>query len=63
MEIKTCPFCGSIPQIETNVMWNNKKLLYTIRCITSRCFGHPIGPVMFDSKEQAIKSWNRRKGE
>lgn len=62
VEIKTCPFCGFIPQIEISENWCHDKTLYTVRCKTSKCFGHPRDSVWFDSKEQAIKSWNRRKG-
>jgi hypothetical protein len=59
-EIKECPFCKNNAQIITKKDYLNKKTKYSIRCITSKCFGHPKEPIWFDSKAKAIKTWNKR---
>ena len=61
-DLKTCPFCGKKSQTETKENWAHNKTLYAVRCTTSRCLGHPISPVWYDTKEEAIKNWNRREG-
>ena len=60
--LKTCPFCVKKSQIETKENWAHNKTLYAVRCTTNRCPGHPISPVWYDTKEEAIKNWNRREG-
>ena len=58
-EISICPFCKHKAQIEFKKNYLMDKTLYAVRCTTSRCPGHPNDPVWYDSKDQAIKRWNR----
>ena len=59
-EIKECPCCKRKAQIIKKQDYLNKKTKFSITCSTSNCFGHPSEPVWFDSKEKAIKTWNKR---
>ena len=61
-ELYNCPFCGRKSQVETKENWRHDKNLFAVRCTTSMCPGHPNDPVWYDSKEQAVKNWNRREG-
>jgi Lar family restriction alleviation protein len=61
-ELKKCPFCGHKAQLITKKNYLYDKVMFSVRCTTSMCPGHPPEPVWYDSKEQAIKNWNRRKG-
>ena len=58
-ELKMCPFCGKKAQIYMYRIYDYK-IKYAVRCNTHNCNGHPLEPVWFDSKEEAIKAWNRR---
>ena len=58
-ELKVCPFCGKKSQIYTYRIYDHK-IKYAVRCNTQNCNGHPWEPVWFDSKEEAVKAWNRR---
>ena len=55
-----CPFCGNLAQIKKRESAWEKKIWFSVRCITSKCCGHPREPNEYDTKEKAIKAWNLR---
>lgn len=57
-----CPFCGRPGQLEPKEVRYTRDTVFSVRCITSQCPGHPVMPVRYDSKNRAIKAWNRRSG-
>lgn len=60
IELKRCPFCGKLAQIEKRDSVWQKKTWFSVRCNTSQCCGHPREPYEYDTKEKAVKAWNRR---
>lgn len=60
IKLKPCPFCGRAAQIEQRESVWQKKIWFAIRCTTSKCPGHPKDPCEYDTKDKAIKYWNRR---
>lgn len=50
-ELKPCPFCGG--EAEVNMLLGN----YCITC--KYCMG-AIAPAPYQTKDEAIKAWNRR---
>lgn len=55
-----CPFCGNLAQIKKRESVWQKKTWFSVRCVTSQCYGHPREPYEYATKEKAIKAWNRR---
>ena len=54
-QIKPCPFCGKEAVLE------KLNEVYVIGCDTEMCYGNINHMTMvFYSKENAIKTWNRR---
>lgn len=60
VKLMPCPFCGNLAQIEKRESAWEKKTWFSVRCITSKCCGHPRESNEYDTKEKAIKAWNRR---
>lgn len=60
MELKSCPHCGKKAQLESRETPFLRKTRWFVRCTTSKCPGHPVKAAEYDSKEEAIKAWNRR---
>lgn len=59
-KILYCPFCGQAAQIEKRESVWQKKFWFAVRCTTSKCPGHPKDPCEYDTKDKAIRAWNRR---
>ena len=58
-EIKKCPFCGNIPEIEERSDCK-QVICWKIKCTNAGiCYCMPEGN-WCDSKEYAIKRWNER---
>ena len=53
-KLKRCPFCGGEAEIFYGITYGFRAL-YEPRCIKCECW---IG--VYETEEQAIKSWNRR---
>lgn len=57
MEIKSCPFCGTIPEV-----YRKENGLWEVKCWNENC-----GVIVFTdekiSRRIAIEAWNRRNGE
>ena len=52
-ELKPCPFCGNIPELE---VWNDgEDMNYKVNC--THCFCQTYYE---DSEEEAVQMWNRR---
>ena len=62
MKLKPCPFCGAIPQIGSlHERGVDKMRAILIRCISVDCEIRPsLGP-FWNSEENTIAIWNRRK--
>ena len=56
---KDCPFCGNRPYIHVTTTSMVDK--YQIGCTNKRCFIHSLVYAAFDSPEQVIREWNKRK--
>ena len=50
-ELKSCPFCGEMPELFTNPC-------YYYQCVKSGCEGQEVS--WNDTEEEALKSWNAR---
>lgn len=63
-KVKACPFCGRKATV-IYVGSSGTTSFYKVTCQTSRCYGHQYtyGASPFTSKEEAVRAWNRRKGE
>ncbi len=59
-ELKPCPFCGEEARLDISEE-KSCETTYDIDCYGKGCF-RPINNFPFESKEQAIKAWNRRIG-
>ena len=58
MKLKTCPFCGQLPEIKQVKFGMEAGWRFGIMCHTcSICIGWE------DSEAAAIERWNRREGE
>ena len=58
-EIKICPFCGKIPEVEERSD-SNQVICWKVKCTNHGiCYCAPEGN-WCDSKEYAIKRWNTR---
>ena len=62
--LKPCPFCGKKAEIK-RIGRSCTTNFYMVTCFTSRCYGrqYTYGTSPFTNKEEAVNSWNRRKGE
>lgn len=59
-DLKPCPFCGSDCDISfITVKVKGTSLFYTPYCTNGDCFMN-MNEIGFISKDEAIKSWNRR---
>ena len=54
-DLKDCPFCGSVPDIEENYD-DSHGMVYKIWCSTCG-----VGTEWWDDKEKAIEVWSKRK--
>ena len=56
MELKPCPFCGSVGKVE------HKKALGTwiIQCSNNQCPASYMIGWDYDTQNEAIEAWNRR---
>ena len=57
-KLKPCPFCGGEAQCVTHHLYG-KVRGYSVACSYGCC----EQTVTYSSKQGAIKSWNRRKGD
>lgn len=57
-----CPFCGAKASIVKNI---TEKQAYHVACNDSKCKCPMVAgmPMWRNTPEEAIKDWNRRKGE
>ena len=66
MEIKPCPFCGSMAELRTTRSPYNDKHFTFVRCIS--CYG-TSGSIATHGepadviKQRAVREWNRRSRE
>ena len=58
MKIKPCPWCG-----EEAILKQTKSKLYYITCDNYDCSIYPMMYEKFDTEQEAIEAWNKRKGE
>lgn len=63
-KLRPCPFCGKKAEIK-NIGSSGTTNFYMVTCLTSRCYGHQYtyNSSPFTNKDEAVKAWNRRKGE
>lgn len=67
---KSCPFCGSkarIRDLYDVVNWTDDdepitRRRFVCECAGVECWVSPVTDV-FDTEEEAIEAWNRRRGE
>ena len=61
LKLACCPFCGgeanSFLQEE---VWDDDMPLYGVCCQDKKCFGSMISAWCFETREEAISTWNRR---
>ena len=55
MEIKKCPFCGSVPIVE----YGNGIKKWWICCSNDKCWVHPSTDAHIN-KSVVVRFWNRR---
>ena len=67
VELKPCPFCGKIPEIQEDYRWprhgnyaGKRVNAYEIICVNFDCPIYKADNVYFLSKEEAMEAWNRR---
>lgn len=66
-EIKTCPFCGSEAVIKERMSEDyyscagNNNINYDVVCTNKDCHMENGTDSWYDTPEDAIKSWNKRK--
>lgn len=62
MKIKRCPFCSKTAKIiDTSQQLIDNNKYYDIACGTKGCFLEFGAGYSFETKEEVIKIWNRRK--
>lgn len=65
-ELKSCPFCGKIPEIvkqdvePQNDSWYGKRIERFVKCTCGTCLFDEYFHEGFISDEEAIRAWNRR---
>ena len=64
--IKPCPFCGEYPMLWdkyeerfVSFMTDCDDPRYSIECVNAGCVCNPA-TIWFETKEEAIKYWNKR---
>lgn len=55
---KSCPFCGGEAECSDSSCTVNGEFKWTVECLNCGVMTSP-----FETKEDAIKAWNRRKEE
>lgn len=58
-ELKPCPFCGDT-YIQIYATNSHSRGHFAIGCNTVDCIGLHCESKLFKTKDEAIKSWNRR---
>lgn len=58
-KLKPCPFCGC-PGV---INYKNNLRTWIVECVNSSCPASYMLGMDFDTEEEAINAWNRRKGE
>lgn len=56
VDLKPCPFCGTIPHVEQN----NSTKKYWIQCTNPKCRIQPCTD-MHKTRGVIVREWNRRK--
>lgn len=57
IELKPCPFCGSVPYLKKT---KHKEFRWAVKCSNINC---GCKTERWNGPEGAIKSWNRRKDD
>jgi len=52
-DLKTCPFCGSAPELRSSHGW------HAVGCNTTKCPAH-IHALVHRSEAEAVTAWNTR---
>ena len=55
-ELKRCPFCGSVGEIERKTVLN----LWIVQCSNPSCPASYMIGFDYDTEEEAVEAWNRR---
>lgn len=63
MKLLPCPFCGCKAKIKYDrVQWSmGGPMRYWVACEARRCKINPYALYDFETKEEAIEAWNKRK--
>lgn len=56
-ELKPCPFCGAPAELEGVYMFGST--VWFVNCLNPECEIRP-GTGHYDTKDEAVKVWNRR---
>lgn len=61
MELKPCPFCGGVPDIEPHEDLY-RRMKFGIECRNADCEIQPF-TAWYADRQECIEAWNRRVGE